>query len=148
MTLLLCGFLIKGAVVPFHLWAADAYAVAPAPVCAVLGGVMTDIGLIGVARLYWTVFDAPFGRAHAVGDVLLWLGIVTAVLAGTMAFLQRHLKRMLAYSVVCHIGIMLAGIGLLELARARRRRADVPGPRAAHRGALLRRRDPPRRITG
>jgi multicomponent Na+:H+ antiporter subunit D len=112
MTLLLCGFLIKGAVVPFHLWAADAYAVAPAPVCAVLGGVMTDIGLIGVARLYWTVFAVPFG--HAVGDVLLWLGIVSAVLAGTMAFLQRHLKRMLAYSVVCHIGIMLAGIGLLD----------------------------------
>ena len=114
MTLLLCGFLIKGAVVPFHLWAADAYAVAPAPVCAVLGGVMTDIGLIGVARLYWTVFDAPFGHSHAVGDVLLWLGIVTALLAGAMAFLQRHLKRMLAYSVVCHIGIMLAGIGLLD----------------------------------
>jgi multicomponent Na+:H+ antiporter subunit D len=112
MTLLLCGFLIKGAVVPFHLWAADAYAVAPAPVCAVLGGVMTDIGLIGVARLYWTVFAVPFG--HGVGDVLLWLGLVTAVLAGTMAFLQRHLKRMLAYSVVCHIGIMLAGIGLLD----------------------------------
>src|SRR5581483_7899617 len=112
MTLLLCGFLIKGAVVPFHLWAADAYAVAPAPVCAVLGGVMTDIGLIGVARLYWTVFVAV-DRGGAIGDVLLWLGIVTAVLAGTMAFLQRHLKRMLAYSVVCHIGIILAGIGLL-----------------------------------
>jgi len=112
MTLLFCGFLIKGAVVPFHLWAADAYAVAPAPVCAVLGGVMTDIGLIGVARLYWTVFAVPFG--DAVGDVLLWLGIVTALLGGTMAFLQRHLKRMLAYSVVCHIGIMLAGIGLLD----------------------------------
>ena len=116
MTLLLCGVLIKGAVVPFHLWAADAYAVAPAPVCAVLGGVMTDIGLIGVARLYWTVFDAPFGHGHAVGDVLLWLGLVTAVLTGTMAFLQRHLKRMLAYSVLCHIGIMLAGIGLLDSA--------------------------------
>ena len=114
MTLLFCGFLIKGAVVPFHLWAADAYAVAPAPVCAVLGGVMTDIGLIGVARLYWTVFAVPFGHGHSVGDVLLWLGLVTAVLAGTMAFLQRHLKRMLAYSVVCHIGIMLAGIGLLD----------------------------------
>jgi multicomponent Na+:H+ antiporter subunit D len=114
MTLLFCGLLIKGAVVPFHLWAADAYAVAPTPVCAVLGGVMTDIGLIGVARLNWTVFDVPFGHGHAVGDVLLWVGIVTAVLTGTMAFLQRHLKRMLAYSVLCHIGIMLTGIGLLD----------------------------------
>jgi multicomponent Na+:H+ antiporter subunit D len=113
MTLIFCGFLVKGAVVPFHLWAADAYAVAPAPVCAVLGGVMTDIGLIGVARLHWTSF-AALGHGHAIGDVLLWLGVVTAVLAGTMAFLQRHLKRMLAYSVVSHIGIMLAGIGLLN----------------------------------
>ena len=113
-TLIVCGFLAKGAVVPFHLWAADAYAVAPAPVCAMFGAVMTDIGLVGVARVYWTVFSGPFGpHEQFVGHALLWLGIVTALLAGVMAFLQRHLKRMIAYSVVCHIGIMLAGIGLL-----------------------------------
>src|SRR5205823_5247167 len=52
-------------------------------------------------------------HGRVVGDLLLALGVVTALLAGTMALLQRHLKRMLAYSVVCHIGIMLAGIGLL-----------------------------------
>ena len=111
MTLAFCGFLVKGAVVPFHLWAADAYAVAPAPICAMFGAVMTDIGLLGVARLYWTVF-AGIDSGHVIGDVFLWLGIVTALVAGTMAFLQRHLKRMLAFSVVCHIGIMLAGLGL------------------------------------
>jgi multicomponent Na+:H+ antiporter subunit D len=114
MTLVLCGFLVKGAVVPFHLWAADAYAVAPAPVCAVLGAVMTDMGLLGVARTYWTVFHDAFpGSGRAGADVLLWLGIVTALVGGVMALLQRHLKRLLAYAVVCHIGIMLAGIGLL-----------------------------------
>lgn len=114
MTLIFAGLLTKGALVPFHLWAADAYAVAPAPVGAIFGGVMTDIGLIGVARIYWTVFDAPFGaHKETVGHLLLWVGIVTALLGGVMALLQRHLKRMLAYSVICHIGIMLAGIGLL-----------------------------------
>lgn len=114
MTLIFCGFLCKAAIVPFHLWLADAYATAPAPVCAVLAGAMTDIGLFGVARVYWTVFDASFEpHRYVVGDLLLWLGIVSALLGAVMAFLQRHLKRMLAYSVICHIGIMLAGIGLM-----------------------------------
>lgn len=114
MTLIVCGFLCKAAIVPFHLWLADAYAVAPAPVCALFAAVMTDVGLFGVARVYWTIFDAPFGvHEHVVGLTLIWLGIVSALLGGVMAFLQRHLKRMLAYAVVCHIGVMLAGIGLL-----------------------------------
>ncbi len=110
-TLIAAGFLCKAAVVPFHFWLADAYAVAPAPVCAVFAGVMTDIGLLGVARVYWTAFSAA--GLH-IGGLLVVLGVVSALLGGTMAYLQRHLKRMLAYSVVCHIGIMLAGIGLLS----------------------------------
>ena len=115
LTLVVAGLLTKAACFPFHFWAADAYAAAPAPVCAMFGAVMTDLGLIGLARLYWTVFDAPFGaHGHAVGDLLLWVGIVTALLGGVMALLQRHLKRMLAYSVVSHIGTMLAGVGLLS----------------------------------
>ena len=115
LTLIVCGFFCKAAVVPFHLWLGDAYAVAPTPVCAVFAGVMTDIGLFGVARVFWTVYAGQFGSSQrAVGDALLWLGVATALLGGTMAFLQRHLKRMLADSVVCHIGIMLAGIGLLS----------------------------------
>jgi multicomponent Na+:H+ antiporter subunit D len=114
-TLVVCGFLCKAAVVPFQFWLADAYAVAPAPVCSIFAGAMTEVGLLGVARVYWTAFSGPFGaHPHAVGDLLLWLGVVTALVGGVMAFLQRHLKRMLAYSVVCHVGIVLAGIGLLS----------------------------------
>jgi multicomponent Na+:H+ antiporter subunit D len=112
LTLVTVGFLCKAAVVPFHFWLADAYAVAPTPVCAVFAGAMTDIGLLGVARVYWTAFSGAVGSDA--GSLLLALGLVTAVLGGVMAFLQRHLKRMLAYSVVCHIGMMLAGVGLLS----------------------------------
>ena len=63
-SLLATGFLIKAAAVPFHFWLADAYAVAPAPVCALLAGVMSDLGVYAIARIFWTIFAGPFA-AHA-----------------------------------------------------------------------------------
>jgi multicomponent Na+:H+ antiporter subunit D len=78
-------------------------------------GAMVELGLLGVARCYWTIFDAPFG-AHqiAIRNLLVVVGLLTAFVGALMAFLQAHVKRLLAYSTISHAGAMLVGVALLD----------------------------------
>ncbi len=112
--LLAGGFLVKAAVVPFHFWLPDAYGSAPTPVCVLFAGVMSELGLFALIRVWDTVFS---GLAGGVGPrmrvVLVGFGILTAVVGAVMALAQHHLKRMLAFVTMSHLGIYLIGAGLL-----------------------------------
>lgn len=113
--LITCGFFVKAAIFPFHFWIADAHAVAPTPVCILFSGVMIELGLYAIARVYWTCFSGTLHvDAGEVRLILVVMGSITALIGAVMCFAQHHLKRLLAFSSMSHTGIFLIGIALLS----------------------------------
>jgi multicomponent Na+:H+ antiporter subunit D len=112
--LLAAGFLVKAAVVPFHFWLADAYAVAPTPVCLLFAGAMSELGIYAVGRIWFDAFAGALGdHTDSLRLVLILAGCMTALLGGVMAIVQDHLKRLLAFATVAYVGVFLIGLGLL-----------------------------------
>src|SRR5581483_5973933 len=112
--LLAAGFFVKAAVVPFHFWLADAYAVAPTPVCLLFAGAMSELGIYAVGRIWFGGFaDALAAHADGLRAVLIGAGCLTALLGAVMCALQDHVKRLLAFATIAYVGVFLIGLGLL-----------------------------------
>ncbi len=107
--LLLAGLSLKAAVMPFHAWLPDAHSSAPAPISAMLSGVLIKtLGIYTLIRLFYNVLGSPpvFMR------IFLVLGAASILLGVVLAVGQWDFKRLLAYHSISQIGYILLGMGL------------------------------------
>ena len=107
---LFIGFAAKSGIFPFHTWLPDAHSKAPSAVSAILSGVLLNIGMYGILRMYAIVRQT---QAEAlVSRFLLGFGLLTVAVAVLNMLLQKNLKMLIAFSSVEHMGILLLGIGV------------------------------------
>jgi hydrogenase-4 component B len=108
------GFGAKAGIVPLHVWLPEAHPAAPSPVSALMSGVMLKTAIYGVLRVTFDLLDHP---AWWWGTVLLALGVFSALFGVVFSAVQTDMKRLLAYSSIENIGLLLIGIGLAVVFR-------------------------------
>jgi multicomponent Na+:H+ antiporter subunit D len=113
--LFMMGFGLKAAMVPFHAWLPDAHPSAPAPISAMLSGVVIKaLGVYVIARLFFGVF----GMNQLLGYTILILGAVSMVVGVLLALGQDDIKRLLAYSSISQMGYVMVGLSIGALAKS------------------------------
>ncbi len=105
--LFVIGFGVKTALVPLHTWLPDAHSQAPSGISAMLSGVVIETGLVAMLRALGALTSSELSW----GGLLLGFGALNMLLGNLMALRQTHVKRMLAYSSLSHMGYILLGIG-------------------------------------
>ncbi|MGC2165601.1 MAG: hydrogenase 4 subunit B [Gallionella sp.] len=113
--LALFGFGAKAGLLPMHVWLPEAHPAAPSPVSALMSGVMLKTAIYGILRV---TFDLLGAQQWWWGVLALTLGLLTALFGVMFAAVQGDMKRLLAYSSIENIGLLLVGIGLTIVFRA------------------------------
>jgi multicomponent Na+:H+ antiporter subunit D len=106
---------MKAGAVPMHMWVADTYSEAPAPVTAMLV-TASQASLYGVFRLSFTLFGNSTANIsinyHTLGWIIIILGVLSMFIGVTMALVQHDVKRLMAFHSVSQTGYMLLGVGV------------------------------------
>ena len=112
--LVVLGLGIKCGLFPFHAWMPDAYTHASDTAAALIAPLTTKVILYSLIRVLFWCFDNALLAELNVFTVLLCLGSMALITGSVMAFVQTNFKRMLAYSSVAQIGLIVLALGLNE----------------------------------
>jgi multicomponent Na+:H+ antiporter subunit D len=113
--LFLMGFGLKAALVPFHAWLPDAHPSAPAPISAMLSGVVIKtLGVYAMCRVFFNIYGFEPGNPSAViiANSIIAFSVLSIVVGGLLAIGQWDFKRLLAYSSIGQVGYVTLGIGI------------------------------------
>ncbi|RSK40098.1 complex I subunit 4 family protein [Hymenobacter perfusus] len=105
--LIFAAFAVKMPIFPFHTWQPDTYTEAPAPATMLLSGIMLKMGIYGCMR--WLLPVVPMGVDYW-QNLILILAIIGIIYGAIIAIRQQDVKRLIAYSSLSHVGLMIAGV--------------------------------------
>ena len=108
------GFGTKAGMYPMHGWLPAAHPIAPAPASALLSGIIAKAGVIAVIRLVYYCVGAEFIRGTYVQYTWMILSMVTVFMGSMMAFLEKNMKKRLAYSTISQISYIMLALSLLS----------------------------------
>ncbi|AFM39397.1 formate hydrogenlyase subunit 3/multisubunit Na+/H+ antiporter, MnhD subunit [Desulfosporosinus acidiphilus SJ4] len=108
---ILVGFGTKAGLAPMHNWLPDAHSQAPSPISAMLSGVLLNTALYGIIRAA-VIVNHNQGGSSFTGRLLMGIGILSIATAAVFILTQKDYKRLLAYSSIEHMGIIVVAMGL------------------------------------
>ena len=114
---LFIGFGMKAGLFPMHIWLPEAHPAAPSHVSAIMSGVMIKTGVYGIIRIM-QVENLEGDMLFTIGLIVLVSGAVTGLWGVIFAAMQNDVKRLLAYSSIENIGVILIGLGIAAVGHA------------------------------
>lgn len=104
----LIGFGIKAAVFPMYFWLPDSYHTPPAAISAIFGGLLTKVGVYALIRVFTLIFIPD----SFLSQVFIVLAALTILSGGIGALVQKNLRQVFSFLLICHIGYMIMGLGI------------------------------------
>ena len=114
---LFIGFGMKAGLFPMHIWLPEAHPAAPSHVSAIMSGVMIKTGVYGIIRIM-QVENLGGDMLFTIGLIVLVAGAVTGLWGVILAAMQNDIKRLLAYSSIENVGVILIGLGIAAVGYA------------------------------